>query len=580
EVTLFDYGILTSNFGLLGAEEFAGSAQSASGNFSATLRVVLGDWTAQTERAVYVLLQFKRAGTESDPDTPIYEQVVQFGQNEVEKDVSVALPEAGVYTVRALAYNDAGRTDVSHWLRSEAIVPSAVPWIFAAPTGVDKVTVYWDPVPGATGYRVRWGTVSGSYPNVSPDLPASSPYRYSVTGLVSEQEYYFVIEAKFGDVVGVPSEEDSAVPHAGAIPWDTQDPNQIIPALRSQMELPYGYLVVLSPDGLLYTEDGWERRVQTALYRLNPQAVWVEDTEGNLLMPLQTTRDAESGTGPFRRVSTKPEENCIGCEVMFYIPPPAFIYSRFINVPTSTFGDTRDTPHIYLGLKYGRADIEGGIAFHPSGRGVRDRTGREWTLPPGPSSPGIVAPNYDRWQPYLKVGNRSFPIASGSVGETNNHIRYDDAPYGLVAQMSLRYDATRKGVHFRANFWYAELQDPTYEDASIIYDFYGFADVKPVDRFSQVIVRRVVSIAQLSTRVGTNGYRLTGSFFEPVGVGYQPLFSLGDLPFPAMVYSPAGQRLWTWQVSAPPTNFPASGDVVIADERNPYFSEIIYINLR
>ncbi|MGC8784319.1 MAG: hypothetical protein ACP5RN_08030, partial [Armatimonadota bacterium] len=126
EVTLFDFGILTANFGLMGADEFAGSAQAASGAFRATLRVVLGDWTAQTERASYVLLQFKRAGTESDSGTPIYEQLVTFQQNDVQKDVEVSLP-AGIYTVRALAYNDSARSDVSHWLRSKLegfVVPS------------------------------------------------------------------------------------------------------------------------------------------------------------------------------------------------------------------------------------------------------------------------------------------------------------------------------------------------------------------------------------------------------------------------------------------------------------------------
>jgi YD repeat-containing protein len=125
-VTLFDFSILTANFGLIGAEEFAGSTQSASGVFRATLHVVLGDWTAQTERAVTVVLQFKRAGTEGDSGTPIYEQLVTFTQGEVEKDVEVHLA-AGIYTVRALAYNDAGRSDVSHWLRSELtrfVVPS------------------------------------------------------------------------------------------------------------------------------------------------------------------------------------------------------------------------------------------------------------------------------------------------------------------------------------------------------------------------------------------------------------------------------------------------------------------------
>ncbi|GBC91982.1 hypothetical protein HRbin15_00443 [bacterium HR15] len=101
---------------------------------------------------------------------------------------------------------------------------TSVLWIFAVPTGADKVTVYWDLVPGATGYRVRWGTASGVYPNVSSVLPAEAR-KLSITGLAPEQEYYFVVEAAYNGVWGPPSEEDSAVPHVGAIPhWQTVVP--------------------------------------------------------------------------------------------------------------------------------------------------------------------------------------------------------------------------------------------------------------------------------------------------------------------------------------------------------------------
>jgi hypothetical protein len=54
-----------------------------------------------------------------------------------------------VYTVRAFPVSP-GR-----WLRVEGKLLTEVPWFFAAPTGANKVTVYWDEVPGATGYRVR-----------------------------------------------------------------------------------------------------------------------------------------------------------------------------------------------------------------------------------------------------------------------------------------------------------------------------------------------------------------------------------------------------------------------------------------
>ena len=114
------------------------------------------------------------------------------------------------------------------WLRAEGRILTEVPWVFAVPAGANKVTVYWDGVPGATGYRVRWGSASGNYLN-SPGVLSAAARRYTVSGLVSEQEYYFVVEAEYNGLWGPTSEEDSAVPHGGAIPWDTQDPNQIIP---------------------------------------------------------------------------------------------------------------------------------------------------------------------------------------------------------------------------------------------------------------------------------------------------------------------------------------------------------------
>ncbi|GIV17356.1 MAG: hypothetical protein KatS3mg022_2791 [Armatimonadota bacterium] len=185
EVTLFDFGILTANFGLIGAEEFAGSTQSASGVFTATVHVVLGDWTAQTDRAVYVVLQLKRAGTEGDSGTPIYEQSVTFTQGEVEKDVQVHLA-AGIYTVRALAYNDEAHTDISHWLRSELtglVVPSgggAPASHVPAPSWAEDV-IPSDTIPavglgGGPSRAHQVNLASGVYEHVpEPDLVASNP---------------------------------------------------------------------------------------------------------------------------------------------------------------------------------------------------------------------------------------------------------------------------------------------------------------------------------------------------------------------------------------------------------------------
>ena len=316
-----------------------------------------------------------------------------------------------------------------------------VPWLFAAPTGANKVTVYWDEVPGATGYRVRWGTTSGSYPNSSAVLPATAR-QHTVVGLDSEREYYFVVEAAYNGLWGPPSEEDSAVPHEGAIPWDTLDPNQIIPAVRNR---------------------AWNHK-----------------------------------------------------------------------------------------------------------------RGQEWSDP----ERRIPPPSYNRWQPYLKIarGNRLFPIGFEEIGVPKNHIRYENAPYGLIVRLRLIPDVRRaKGVEFRAKVWAAEFDDPN-DYPRFICDFYGFADVKPPDRFRGAKTRRVISIAQI--RPGSDGYKRTGSFFEFVGVGYQPLFSIGELPYSAYAYCPPFYQLWTGGISDPPTNFPPGGSVVNATVIEPYFQEYVHINLR
>jgi len=148
-------------------------------------RLRLGDWGGHPSRVISVEFRAKAVGTESNPDAPVYVQTVGIVASSAEVDVELTLP-AGAYTVQAKA---------SHWLRGEDVVLTSVPWIFAAPTGANKVTVYWDEVPGATGYRVRWGTASGVYPNVS-SVQSGDARMLSVTGLTSEQEYYFVVEAE------------------------------------------------------------------------------------------------------------------------------------------------------------------------------------------------------------------------------------------------------------------------------------------------------------------------------------------------------------------------------------------------
>jgi len=55
-------------------------------------------------------------------------------------------------------------------------------------------TLVWDPVSGAQGYRVYWGTSPGSYPN-SRDAGSSTRYDLDSLPLADDTTYYFTVTA-------------------------------------------------------------------------------------------------------------------------------------------------------------------------------------------------------------------------------------------------------------------------------------------------------------------------------------------------------------------------------------------------
>jgi hypothetical protein len=296
--------------------------------------------------------------------------------------------------------------DAGRWLRGEGTILTETPWIFAAPTGANKVTVYWDEVQGATGYRVRWGTASGVYPNASGVLPANAR-RYTVLGLVSDQEYYFVVEAAYNGVWSAPSEEDSAMPHAGAIPWDTQDPDQIIPAIRWALGIYDGDISALSPNGWYYSETGGVRSRKVAPLQYEARTARVVTAGSAYFMPMAAVSDPQhrNRTGPFRRVETRQGQEALQVMGEFYLPPPRHpsMNTWYIRSEQVTWGQTCDTPYIYFGIRYTdrnrrEIDVEGGLAFHPAGRGLR--VGNQERGGDGISPP----PNYDRWNIFLNLG--------------------------------------------------------------------------------------------------------------------------------------------------------------------------------
>jgi len=492
------------NMGAQGAPEFAGQPNESSGGaFGISLTVRLADWVG-TARQVKV--QLKPVGTENDPNVPIFQFRALVGGT----DTVVRLDNlpAGVYTVRAFPESP-GR-----WLRVEGKLLTEVPWIFAAPTGAYKVTVYWDEVPGATGYRVRWGTTSGSYPNSSAVLPATAR-QYTVSGLLRDREYYFVVEAAYNGLWGPPSEEDSAVPHEGAIRWDSGNVSWIMEDVRRVTGSTAGrdMLDVLGPDGLIYSDSGV--RHPTTFFDVSRLVFTLKDFPSFEIPVTNAGREEleNTCTGPYRRVRARGDQNITAVRATFWIPStfsPRFPYTQiFIPSEVDNPDNPRrpaDTPYMYFGFAFSGLDVEGGLMYHRAGRGDL---------------------NYPRWQAYLKVVSRGrdrHPAITDTLNE-RGHI-LDNTEGGTPTRVELYTIGQERLVGLRV-----QPIDPVFGEEIFLREIAATAKLKR--DMSGLRFRRVFSIAQRKeAMIGClTGYLRTGSYVRGMAVGYNPVAGIGEDPF-------------------------------------------------
>ena len=552
EVTLLDFGILVNNFGAIGADALTGAEQAMTEGLTVLVRVQLVNWGGHATRVLRLESRAKRVGTESNPAAPVYVKVVETTAPTDEVEVELTLP-AGAYTVQAKA---------NHWLRGEVAVVSSVPWIFAAPTGANKVTVYWDEVPGATGYRVRWGTQSGVYPNSSAVLPATAR-QWSITGLVTEQTYYVVVQAEYNGLWGPPSEEDSAVPHVGAIPWDSGDARNIISRVRqvTNSAADEGMLDVIGPDERIYSDDG-VRQPDTYFDMMSFSVI---TPQFGFETPLTRTGGdtlENTFTGPYRRVTSS--GGFIGARGIFWVPStftPRYPYTQIRITPRARDTGAEDTPCIYFGYSVRQErdgqdlDVEAGIMYHPSGR---ERV------------------NYPRWQAYFvkREGKSRRRVALKDTFKQRAHI-LDSLAGGNEVLIELQLFPRDKLARLRIR-----VADPLTGDF-FIREITGTAQVasRPNGRFRRVhsIAQREQAIENLGLR--RQGYIRTGSFVQGMGVGFN-VAEGGWLEPPAQLQEGILYMWndWTAGSTSLQGSFPASG-IVNWVELNPYSRELVNITL-
>ncbi|GEM_PF-1316853 len=283
-----------------------------------------------------------------------------------------------------------------------------------------KISLYWQAVPGATGYRVYRGTTSGGQdyslplpgPTPVPTYTGSPTYIFNDVGVSAGQTYYYTVRALKGVSEGQPSIEDSATPSQGGIPWDTGDPSVVLPALQAafpddNMELQairalgpdgriyeFGYPSALPPDGVVNSSG--EVTLQNGTKHQLPRDYERED---DITVQLQQLTDPNNGhTGPYRRVLTRASGSYRAVSGRFRLPDPTVGNRETPYAFTTSQGateSTKDRAHLYLGASVtvgsvrGAVEIDAGIwfdtTFGPEGRWrmFQNINSRWVNMPPG-----------------------------------------------------------------------------------------------------------------------------------------------------------------------------------------------------
>jgi hypothetical protein len=211
----------------------------------------------------------------------------------------------------------------------------------AVATGADKITLYWEQVPGATGYNVYRAFASGDEDYTGPPLNGSTPVtthsyqgsnylKYTDTGLFTGLEYFYTVKAVFPVGVSQSSGEVSEIPDPSAIPWDNSDPQVVEAAIRQACYdgeiLVSDSLRTNTPDCRVYEQasptgpvtvvpsDGrWMR--YTDIYR-SPDGTYLKDPTEAPDLSIQTLLSPIDG--PYRRVISA--AGFAGCKGIFHLP--------------------------------------------------------------------------------------------------------------------------------------------------------------------------------------------------------------------------------------------------------------------
>lgn len=146
-----------------------------------------------------------------------YTTTVDVG-NTLSKDIT-GLTNNNSYYFSVTAYNASGDSALSNETAAVLAAPAAPMARRAYAETAGNIAVEWQSVPGATGYKVKFGTASGSYKTT---IDVGNNLGQLVTGLTPGITYYFAVIAYNGIGESTASSEMSTAA-AGALPLAPHD---------------------------------------------------------------------------------------------------------------------------------------------------------------------------------------------------------------------------------------------------------------------------------------------------------------------------------------------------------------------